>query len=95
MTHAELRKWRDAEAAKAIAAGAREFLGKPDAWYEDIHWFCENGHVSGMCLGSEMDGDLCLACRKPVILGPPIGETAFAKIRSRLQTSQDRDKDAS
>jgi hypothetical protein len=89
MNISELRAWRDGEAAKAIAAGAREFMGKPDAWYEDIHWFCQNGHVSAMCLGSELEGDLCLACHEPVILGPPIGEKAFAEIQKALTTRKD------
>lgn len=80
----QLRAWRDAEAAKAIATGARSFLGRPTAWYDDIHWFCQNGHVSAMCLGSELEGDLCLACHEPVILGPAIGEAKFANIRAAI-----------
>jgi hypothetical protein len=55
------------------------FLGKPDSWYQDIHWFCPNGHVSGNFLKSD-DGDLCLACREPVLMGPALGEAEFLEL---------------
>lgn len=76
--------WRDAEAAAAKARGERMFMGKPEAWYEDPHFFCINGHVSGCVLGSELRGDICLACDEPVILGPRIGEAEFAPIIAAL-----------
>lgn len=77
---AAIRTWRDAEAVAANARGEPMFMGKPDAWFEDTHWFCVNGHVSGNYLKSEERGELCLECREPVILGPTIGERAFAPI---------------
>ena len=81
---AKLRTWRDAEAKAAEARGEKMFLGKPVAWFEDLRWFCPNGHVSANFLKSEERGDLCLACRQPVIMGPPIGERAFAPILAAL-----------
>lgn len=69
-----LRNWRDTVAKAEIASGKAAFLGKPEEWFEDLHWFCENGHVSGMFLKSEEEGDLCLACYKPVFMGPRMGE---------------------
>ena len=45
-----------------------------------------NGHVSGVCLKSENDGDLCLACHEPIVLGPLMGETEFAKELIALET---------
>lgn len=75
-----LRAWRDRRALAAIEDGAKAFMGKPDAWFADPHWMCPNGHVSGMFLKCEEDGDCCLECHEPVILGPPIGEAALASI---------------
>ena len=83
-----MRAWRDARATLEIAEGAKGFLGKPGAWYERPHWFCENGHVSGAFLKCD-DGDRCLDCRKPVILGPTIGEAAFAPILVSLKSQGD------
>lgn len=79
-----LREWRDATATAEIASGKTHFMGKPDDWYEDPHWFCENGHVSGRYLKSEEEGSLCLGCRKPVFMGPKMGEAAFSSIVNRL-----------
>jgi hypothetical protein len=79
-----VKAWRDNEARAEIDAGAKVFMGKPDRWYEDPHWFCENGHVSGNFLKSDEHGDLCLQCHEPVILGPNIGEAAFAPILVKL-----------
>ena len=80
-----LQEWRDAYAKQEIASGKPSFMGNPDEWYEDTHWFCENGHVSGRFLKSEEEGVLCLACRKPVFMGPRMGEQVFGKIIERLK----------
>lgn len=72
--------WRDAEAKVAEARGEKMFMGKPDAWFDEPHWFCINGHVSGTFLKCEVDGDRCLACHERVILGPTIGERDFAPV---------------
>lgn len=80
-----LLRWREAEAAAASSRGEEMFMGKPDAWYETPHWFCTNGHVSGRFLKSERRGDCCLACGERVILGPLIGEVAFAPILAALK----------
>lgn len=76
--------WRDAEAKAAEARGELMFMGKPDAWYDDPHWFCEGGHVSGTYLKCEEEGNRCLACHAPVFLGPHIGEREFAPILATL-----------
>jgi len=83
---AALVLWREAEASAAAARGEEMFMGKPDAWYEDLHWFCTNGHVSGRFLKSEKRGDCCLACGERVIMGPAIGEREFAPILSALKS---------
>ncbi|HEX5213300.1 MAG TPA: hypothetical protein VFW22_16365 [Pseudolabrys sp.] len=77
--------WRDDVANSEQERGRALFMGKPDAWYEDPHWFCINGHVSGRYLSTETRGERCLACGAPVILGPPIGEAAFAPILADLR----------
>lgn len=59
------------QAVRMIAAleklgGAPMFMGTPDRWYEDLHYRCENGHVSTMVLRCEEGPrDQCLAagCR--------------------------------
>lgn len=84
MSIEKIRVWRDAEANAAKARGEPMFAGKPVSWFEDTHWFCSNGHVSGRFLKCEEDGDCCLACRAQVLMGPPIGEKAFAPILQRL-----------
>ena len=51
-------------ANKELAAGAEEFMGLPDRWYEKPgpKWRCRNGHVSTMYLKSErLGGNVCLA----------------------------------
>lgn len=76
----EMRAWRDAQAA---ASTEKKFMGKPESWYENLHWFCRRGHVSGVFLKAD-DGDRCLVCREPVIMGPPIGEDAFLVVRKNI-----------
>lgn len=78
-----IRRWRDGLAKEAAARGEKMFMGKPDAWFRDVHWFCPNGHVSGVFLGSET-ADLCLACHEPVLMGPAMGEAEFAPILADL-----------
>jgi hypothetical protein len=74
-----LLKWRNDFAAMEIEYGAKSFFGKPEKWLKDPHWFCEEGHVSGFILKCEEDGDLCLECHNPVIIGPPVGEREFSQ----------------
>jgi hypothetical protein len=71
----ELVAWRDGAAAKTPGEA---FLGLPDAWYDDVHLFCRNGHVSKRYLKSEKHGAICLACRESVVLGPKLDEDEFA-----------------
>ena len=78
-----IRIWRDMLAEQAGARGEPMFMGKPEAWYDDPHWFCATGHVSGLIIKSH-DGDLCMACLEPVIMGPHVGEAEFAKILRAL-----------
>lgn len=47
------------------------FMGFPERWLDDATWRCENGHVSKMFLKSEVKGDVCLACQKPIWLTFP------------------------
>ena len=84
-TITQVRAWRDACAVAALEQGAEMFMGKPAAWYEDTHWFCPNGHVSGNYLKSEEKGELCLECRQPVALGPQIGESIYKWIVPLLE----------
>ena len=78
VTH--LIPWR---ASEIVRAGGDLFLGLPEKWLDDPHFFCENGHVSRVILKG--DGDRCLACYNPVILGPPIGEQEFALVLNHLR----------
>jgi hypothetical protein len=76
MTFEQLRDWRNDEAAKSTE---EKFMGKPESWFVNLHWFCTNGHVSGVFLKTDT-GDRCLACREMVLMGPAIGEAEFAKV---------------
>lgn len=73
ITLEELLIWRGAQLR--AAAGAL-FMGFPETWFEDPHWFCPSGHVSGVFLKTE-SADRCLACREPVVMGPALSEAAF------------------
>lgn len=73
----QIRKWRNALAVETPVE--QRFMGRPNAWYEDLHWFCPNGHVSGVFLKAE-DLDRCLACGEPVLMGPPMGEKEFGSL---------------
>ena len=77
ITLQQLKTWRDTKAEIERTHGAKMFLNKPANWLDDPHWFCQNGHVSGNYLNDDGD-DICFECMKPVILGPRIGEAAFA-----------------
>ncbi len=78
--HALLKGWRDDLRDKEKAKGVSWFCGFPEAWVADPHFMCVNGHVSGNILSSEEEGDLCLACRQPTVLGPLMGEGEFGPI---------------
>lgn len=67
----KLIAWRQIHIEKAIQAGEPMFLGLPEHWCENPLWRCLNGHLSRMLLGSEVLGDVCLACYEPVILTFP------------------------
>lgn len=84
-----LRAWRTHRAQAEIALGVPSFLGKPHDWYEDVHWACVNGHVSGACLVSDERGDLCLGCGESVIMIEPMTESAFAEIIVKLNEAHD------
>lgn len=78
MTLDQIHAWRNSIAATWKRAGAPMFLDLPDAWYEEPHWFCVNGHVSTMYIRSETAAR-CPACGQNVILGPPVGEEEFQR----------------
>lgn len=88
ITYRELLVWRAAEVQKAKDAGEPMFLGKPDKWYENVRWFCQNGHVSLRYLRTE-GSDRCFACRKAVIMGPDIGEPDFSAVCQRIVGRRD------
>lgn len=83
---AALVNWRDDLAETAGARGDKMFMGIPDAWFEDPHWFCTNGHVSHCVLRSDSGASRCLACREVVILGPSMSEAMFSRIADELAT---------
>ena len=71
MNLGELRTVLATRAEAEGRAGALMFMGRPDRWWETHHWRCPNDHVSIRVLLSEERGDLCLACREPVVLTFP------------------------
>ena len=79
-----LMSWWESERQIATDAGEVLFLGVPDKWFDDPNYFCENGHVSKNILSGD-DGDRCLACMKPTIIGPPIREQEFALVLEHLR----------
>lgn len=74
-----LVEWRDDLAKAAEARGDEMFMGVPDAWFEEPHWFCTKGHVSRVYLRSK-SGSRCMACQGEVILGPEMTEAQFANV---------------
>ena len=87
----QLYDWR-MDRAKALAkSGEPGFMGLPEIWFEHPRWFCQNGHVSMRYLKSEQRrDDVCLACFKPVVLGPNITEEEFATEMIRINRAQNR-----
>ncbi len=79
INHDDVLKWRNRMAAEQIGAGLPSFMGKPDHWYEDLHFACQNGHVSANFLKCEEDGDVCLGCMAPVCMISPMNETEFVR----------------
>lgn len=75
-----LIKWRNRQIEHAKIDALPFFLGLPEVWYHRPTWGCENGHASGRFLKCEEDGDVCLACLRPVYLIPPIAEEELTKI---------------
>lgn len=66
-------KQRDRE----MAAGAEMFCGFPDRWFKGLgrtKFRCLNGHVSTMVLGTEGQGDRCLACYTRICITFPEDE---------------------
>lgn len=57
--------------AECWTLGGPWFMGRPERWWEDPTWRCQNEHVSKRYLGSEERGGLCLACQEPVFLSFP------------------------
>ena len=85
-----LKKWLASEKNKAIVSKDMMFMGIPDKWYEPYTCCCENGHVSTSYLKSELLGDVCFACKKPVYICPLITEEELHKILyKRIYTIKD------
>lgn len=58
--------------AIAAAEGGEMWFDSPSRWYDEgPTWRCENDHVSRIYLKSEEEGDICLACHKPLVLTFP------------------------
>ena len=52
--------------------GGEMFMGRPDRWYDDVHWRCSNNHVSTYYLKSEgLGASVCLECYEPIVLTFP------------------------
>lgn len=79
-----LAKWRDDLAQEAAARGEEMFMGLPDYWYGNPHWFCVNGHVSQVVLRREGGPSRCLACRGVVVIGPALSEEDFAPVLAEI-----------
>ena len=81
-----LNIWLESKIHEAIMNKEEFFLSRPDKWYEEPTWVCENLHISDHYLKSEERGDLCLECRKKVRLCPPdTTEKSIAKEISDLK----------
>jgi hypothetical protein len=49
----------------------KKFNGIPDPWFDEVFFWCENGHRSRAYLRAEgHDRDECLECFGPVRMGP-------------------------
>lgn len=74
-----LIEWREDLARAAEARGGEMFMGVPDAWFEEPHWFCTLGHVSRVYLRTD-SGARCMACHGEALLGPAMTESDFAQV---------------
>lgn len=83
LTLVALIEWREDLARTAEARGQEMFMGIPDAWFDDPHWFCINGHVSHRYLRTDT-GSRCLACLDTAILGPAMTEGQFCTVIEEL-----------
>lgn len=83
---AGLLAWRHGEIARIVVAGGDVFLGLPEAWMDDPHFGCVEGHVSTRVVKTDR-GDMCGACGCPVVMIPPMDETAFAPIAATARTA--------
>ena len=72
----QLIKWQHSQIIGEL------FMGLPDSWYEKPTWACAMGHLSYRYLKSEKLGDVCLSCRKSIVLVPP--DTTEEKLREIL-----------
>jgi len=78
----KLLTWRDKQITGEL------FMGLPDAWYDEVTWACESGHISHRYLKSEALGqNVCFACMKPIVLVPP--ETTEHKLNEILKGDED------
>lgn len=78
-----LVEWREDLARSAEARGEEMFMGIPDAWFDDPHWFCTSGHVSRVYLRTDT-GSRCVACRNAALLGPSMTEKQFGTVIAEL-----------
>lgn len=78
-----LVEWREDLARSAEARGDEMLLFVPDAWFQEPHWFCTQGHVSRVYLRTD-GGARCMACQGEVILGPKMSEADFAQVLGGL-----------
>lgn len=60
----------ECEKAKQVKDNKPMFMSIPEEWLDAGKWCCQNGHVNGMYLKSEMQGSVCLCCGSPVRLFP-------------------------
>ncbi len=79
----DLLIWRQNQIAALRNSGAEMFLGLPEIWMDDPHFFCRNGHISTTILKTDR-GDKCLACGEPVLLGPDITEEHLLSLMTLL-----------
>ncbi len=65
-----LQDWLKFKIEQAKNNGEEMFMGIPDKWYEDGFHCCNNGHINGMYLKSEMKGAVCMTCQEPSHIFP-------------------------
>jgi hypothetical protein len=76
---AGLLAWRHGEIARIVVAGGDVFLGLPEAWMDDPHFGCVQGHVSTRIVKTDR-GDRCPACDGAVVMIPAMDEPTFSPI---------------